>query len=402
MSLETSLNSRKESRRNLHNGRDEMNLCEVPFATLSERTTAKIVNFTVNEYDVELKQDVERTYTISGHVEYGLPTAKDEDIYLGLLKQTLDYNQFRNALVHFNRSELFEILDWRKKDWAYDRLELGLHRLAAVRITCRNAWRDNRNKEWCDKEDFGILDSFKLRDMRKSNSRKAFEEYSSQFIWGSVIFDSFDAGYLKKLDLGIVRQLHSVAARRLYRFLDKRFYPPKRMRIEMAVPLVAYEHIGVSRKTPVDKVIKRYLQPAAEELEHVGFLRPASHEQRFFKHKQEWRVVFNLRTKTNTSTTRHESGHSRLAVALVKRGVSEKAAYRHLKQYEKQSIVNAAKAFDEQKLAGTKVENADRWFATALQRAFEPNEKRGSIRQVTRPERLIYRSPNREVTKQGN
>ena len=77
------------------------------------------------------------------------------------------------------------------------------------------------------------------------------------FVWGSVLFESFDASYLKKLDLEILKQLKSYTARRLYRFLDKRFYPPKRTIIDLPASVLAYERIGVSRNTPIDKVIKQ-------------------------------------------------------------------------------------------------------------------------------------------------
>ena len=386
----------KRGYRNLRDSRDEMNLCEVPFAALSERTSASVVTFRFTDYDRELGQVVQRSYRIAGHVEYGLPTAKDEDIYLGCLKLSHDYNRFQNPLVHFSRSELFDILNWRKSDWAYDRLELGLHRLSGVRITCKNSWRDNRNKEWRDNEDFGILDSFKLRDMRIADSSRAFEEYSSQFIWGSVLFDSFDASFLKKLDLSVVRKLRSSAAKKLYRFLDKRFHAPKRTQIEMPVRLLAYERIGVSRKTPVDKVIKRHLQPAAEELEQVGFLEPISHKKRFVKLKGEWHVTFRMKSKQSSGDTPNEAAwHTpnetesrRLVAALVKRDVPQKVAARHVEQHPKETVLNAVKAFDEQ---SNRVECSTRWFSAALRGGFEPNSARQTGR-VLRPEHRIFRA----------
>lgn len=342
-----------------------------------------------------LEQDIERSYTIAGHAKYGLPTAKDEDIYLGLLKQTLDYNQFKTPRIYFSRSELFDILGWRKKDWAYDRLLLGLHRLSGVRIHCKNAWRDNRNKEWCDREDFGILDSFRLRDMRRAESNQPFEGYSSMFVWGAVLFESFDAGYLKKLDLSVLRQLKSYAAKRLYRFLDKRFYPPKRTVIELPVPVLAYERIGVSRKTPIDKVIKRYLRPAIEELETAGFLAASSAKDPFTKLRGEWRVELAMRPQQKSNQPKSDDT-SRLVRSLVKRGLSESSASRYVHRYDKARVVDAAKAHDEQIQSGIKVENVERWFAKALRDGFKPNSDVARSRSK-RPECQIFR-PSWDLT----
>lgn len=110
---------------NLKNGRDEMNLCELPFATLSDRNGGKsILRFKVEDFDHDLGRIVERSLTVKGDPEYGIPTAKDEDIYLGLLKYTSDFNGFSSADVKFSRAELFEMMDWPKTEWAYGRMAL--------------------------------------------------------------------------------------------------------------------------------------------------------------------------------------------------------------------------------------------------------------------------------------
>jgi hypothetical protein len=69
---------------NLQNGRDEMNLCELPFGTLSERAGhRKLLHFEIKDFDRQLNQVVQRTLTVKGDPEYGLPTEKDEEIFFG-------------------------------------------------------------------------------------------------------------------------------------------------------------------------------------------------------------------------------------------------------------------------------------------------------------------------------
>src|SRR5690606_7235067 len=145
-----------------------------------------------------LNQKVRRTLTVKGDREFGLPTEKDEEIYLGLLKYTSDTNGFSSPEVRFSRGALFEVMGWPKSDWAYSRLLLGMHRLVGVRLSYENLWRDNRKKQWRDQGAFGILESFEFRDSRTVGTHASFEEYSSVFRWSAVLFQSFDSGYLKR------------------------------------------------------------------------------------------------------------------------------------------------------------------------------------------------------------
>ena len=249
-----------------------MNLCELPFATLSERNgNRNMLQFEIEDYDKELRQTVRRKLTVTGDVEFGLPTQKDEEIYLGLLKYSSDYNGLSNPEVQFCRAALFDLMGWAKSDWAYARLTKGMHRLVGVRLSFQNQWRDNRDKQWRDQGAFGILDSFQFRDNRVVGSNASFVEQSSKFRWGSVLFESFDSGYLKRIDYGLTRSL-SATARRLYRYLDKHFHPPHKMKITIDLSRLAYQHIGISPGVELDKVRKRHIGPAAEELMKAGYL----------------------------------------------------------------------------------------------------------------------------------
>jgi hypothetical protein len=93
-----------------------------------------------------------------------------------------------------------------------------------------------------------------------------------------VVFRSFKAGYLKRIDLDVYRRLQSAIAKRLYRLLDKRFYHKGRWEFDLRE--LACEHVGLSRKYDASQ-IKRKLRPAIAELEDLRFLQPLSSEQQF-------------------------------------------------------------------------------------------------------------------------
>ena len=105
-----------------------------------------------------------------------------------------------------------------------------------------------------------------------------------------MIFQSFQSGNLKQLDLEFYLKLRLPTTKRMYRFLDKRFY--RRSRLDFDLRTLACEHIGLSRSyAPTE--LKRRLKPALEELEQLGFLEPLSPEERYSYVKRGcWRIIF--------------------------------------------------------------------------------------------------------------
>ena len=104
-----------------------------------------------------------------------------------------------------------------------------------------------------------------------------------------MIFQSFQSGNLKQLDLEFYLKLRLPTTKRMYRFLDKRFY--RRSRLDFDLRTLACEHIGLSRSyAPTE--LKRRLKPALEELEQLGFLEPLNPEERYsYVKRGTWRII---------------------------------------------------------------------------------------------------------------
>ena len=350
------------------------------------------MHFEVDDYDRELGRTVRRSLTVQGDPEFGLPTAKDEQLYLGLLKYSNDYNNLSHPEIRFSRAALFELIGWPRSKWAYERLTTGMHRLVGVRLRYQNLWRDNRDKQWRDQGAFGILDSFAFRDSRMVGRAGSFAEQFSMFRWSNVLFQSFDSGYVKRIDYGLTRSL-SPCARRLYRYLDKHFHPPHRKRITMDVAKLAYQHIGVSPGVELDKVRKRHIGPAAEELEAIGYLKTADADRFQKLRRGVWEVRFELASEAPNTTHPAASGPSKALEALIQRGVSVSQAERLVTEHGEQKCRDAAAVFDSQTRSGSSVRIPDAWFAAALQRDFKPRLQ--SQDSAKRPDRQVYRARRR-------
>ena len=244
--------------------RDEMNLAEFPLAVLSTRVNQNLKTLEFKDFQRSKNGElIERKWLITGADKFGLPTATDDDVVLGLINLTMEHG-FRDRKVYFSRYELLKILRWSTEGRSYTRLTKSLDRLSGVRIRAANAFYDNKSKAY-QTRNFGIIDAYELNDERGSGQQK-----KSFFIWSEVLFDSFRVGFIKKLDLDLYFSLKSAVSRRLYRYLDKHFY--FRSTVERELMTLAFEKLGISRNYKYVSSVKQQLKPALEELVRIGFL----------------------------------------------------------------------------------------------------------------------------------
>ena len=278
-------------------GKDEMNFAEFPLGTIAERLdpNTKTLVFEDQIFDKSRNQMIPRKLTITGSDAYGLPTSTDDEVLLGLI-QLSKLQKFEDRRVFFSRYQLIKLLRWPISGQSYDRIDQALNRWIGVTLYYQNAWRDKATNAWVD-EKFHILERVKIYSQENEKSRPkpdptqgSFEFASSFFLWNEAVYRSFDSGNLKALDYDFVLGLKSSISRRLYRFLDKRFfYAPT---LEFELKNLAYEHIGLSRNTPVGD-LKRKLGGAMDELVEKGFLKALPAEKRFTKLRVGiWHVNF--------------------------------------------------------------------------------------------------------------
>ncbi len=243
--------------------RDEMNLAEFPLTVLSTRANPGLKTLEFSDHIRGKNGELlERKWIITGADKFGLPTSSDDEVLLGLLKLTVD-DGFRERKIYFTRYELLRILRWTTEGRSYSRLQKALDRLSGVRIKATNGFYDNESKSHSTRN-FGIVDAYELNDGRDSTPKPSF------FIWSEVLFKSFQAGFIKKLDLDFYLDLQSAVSKRLYRYLDKHFWYKARVQVNLFT--LAHEKIGISRNYAYASSLRQQLDPAVEELVKTGFL----------------------------------------------------------------------------------------------------------------------------------
>ena len=272
-------------------GKDEMNFAEFPIALLTDKVPKgqRFIKFEDQVYDEKRKRVITRRRIIEGSEEYGLPTATDDLVILALIQLSKQKGKgdFTSRAVEFTRLELIRLLGWTNEGKNYDRIKLSLLRIQSVNYVYDNAWWDILQKTWTTKA-FHILDNVEINDSRTSGGQDGL--FSSRITWNEVVFESFQAGFLRDIDFKLCMRLKHPTALRMYRFLGKRFW----VRPEWAgdLKVFAHDHMGLGRNYEGGTQIARKLKPAIEELEQEGFLEPLGESERFVKKGRAWSIRF--------------------------------------------------------------------------------------------------------------
>ena len=334
-------------------GRDELNLAEFPITLLSDRVPkgCKTLVFEIEPRDRQSGQPVSRKVTITGGDAYGLPTALDDEVLVGLVQLTKLKNDFVDPTVYFSRYELVKLLGWPDDGRSYRRIDESIKRWTGVTLYYDNAWWNKETGTWVS-ETFHIIERASLMDHETKRVRIArgqVELAFSSFKWNEVIFRSFQSGSLKRLDIEAYFSYSTSIAKRMYRFLDKRFWLKSHWEFDLKE--FAFEHIGLSRKYDVAQ-IKNKLRPAIDELtqstkERVAFLEPMSPEERYEKiGKGRWLVKFKRKAEAPLPFDMPAPEPQGLVAELVSRGVSPEVAAELVKSAAPEFVTLRIEVFD--------------------------------------------------------
>ena len=368
-------------------GRDEMNLCEFPIATLTDRVPegCKTMVF----------EDRHGRLTVSGSDAYGLPAAPDSDVIVALIQLTKLRNDFTNPTVEFTRYELLKLLGWPDQTHFYRRLTESLRRWVGVTLYYDGCWWDNKRKRRTSAS-FHILECVILPDQNDPT-------IESSFTWNKIFFKSCRDGNLKRLDVSTYFALKSAISKQLYRFLDKRFYLRPDWTFDL--PELAFEHVGMSRKYAPRK-IKQELNHALKELEGIGFLEPMSAGDRYSKTgRGAWniRLVRKLPPPAETppaETKPPEPEPTGLEKELVERGVTRSVAAELVREFPEERIRRQVEVLDWlREHQPKKVKDVGAYLAEAIRKDFAPPA--GFEGQAARAEREATARAQREQREQA-
>ena len=327
---------------------DELNLAEFGLASAGERHLdgKKTVIFEDTVWDKAARKHLPRKLAISGSDLYGLPTAKDDDVLLACV-QLSAAGGFADREVQFSRYELLRFLRWEDSTRNYRRLAKSLRRWAGLTVYSNRAFYDHARKSWVNR-DFGVIDNLVIYEREATDGAAA--PAFSRFTWNQVFFDSFRAGYLKRLDWNLYCRLESPVAKRLYRFLDKRFYRGGTVEADLRTLAERTVRLSVSNHTGQHK---RQLLIGIAELEREWELKPAEPDERFRRESRgRWTVIFERKRRASSAGVASGNTLSGLAAELAAAGVSATMAGRLAADADGRTVRTMLALFDHYRLAG--------------------------------------------------
>lgn len=318
-------------------GTDELNLAEFPLSVLATRSEPgqNTLLFEDTIFDERAGRQINRSLVVAGSDHFGLPTSTDSDILLLLVHLSNVRTGFKSKRVEFSRYELIKFLGWPQDGRSYKRLDESLQRWTSVTLHYKHSWWQRSGQKWRSRS-FHVLETLELRGREETQ-----DDGLSNFTWNDVIFESFNSGNLRRIDLGVYFDLKLASTRQMYRFLDKRFYRSAKLVFDLRV--FATEHIGLSRNYDLYE-IKRKLGAALRELEGIGFLTKMSEQERYKKLAAgKWEIVL---VKGPGKIAADKTANSGLPKELASRGVNHRMSRELVARYPAEHIEEKLRLHD--------------------------------------------------------
>lgn len=245
-------------------GLEELNWVEFPLALLTKNPDRhlKTLRFQDTIRDSASGEMIERRVLVSAADALSLPTWQDQDVLLALMKYTNDLNRFETPIVPFTLYKILKLLRWPDNGAYRQRLKTALQRWNATWIRFENSFR--RDDRWTTEKGFHVISYYELNDAKCPDPNR--EQF---FEWHRVVFESIQAKHTKGFDWEFYLGLRLPSTKRLFRFLDKRFWRTPKYS-PLLVPF-CQEKLGMSRSYKANRY-RDLLTPAIEELADKRFL----------------------------------------------------------------------------------------------------------------------------------
>lgn len=284
----------KKASFDLTEGREELNLAEFPLIYLGQRVPKGLNKLVFEKQTVDSSSN--RTLTkrleIVATEEHGLAKGADMMVLHALLLIAKQTSNLSSPVVYFSRYQICEIVGWPQNGNSYRRIQEALERWVSVTLFYK-AWYDREEDRLKNLQGFHILEDIELNDydVGRIGRNKQGELPLSSIRFGDRVFQSLNAGNVKKLNLAELFHLKLSLSQRLYSFLDKRF-GTRQLQWQFDLRELCTVHLGMSQNYKPSE-LKRKLTPAIRELVSISFITDVPAIERFERvgHGQ-YRVTF--------------------------------------------------------------------------------------------------------------
>lgn len=232
---------------------------------------------------------------------------------------------------------------------SYAALQPSLTRLRNSTFTIQDSWYD-RSEATYQSLNTSLIQNWKVIDRRKSPKQFADESVNAEALF-QVTLDpdlarSIRLGYIRPVDLNILRRLNQPLTRTLYRKLEDEKHPVDRpVQMIFQTALVPWaERLGINGRPDT---IRRALKAPHAQLIESGFLEAVHYPGR--GRTQHVQYVFS---RSQLPPARPEA-----VTALTTRQITHGAALKYAAEYGLEAVQAAVRRFDEMLASGYKAKS---------------------------------------------
>ena len=338
----------------------EGNFEEHPYFRVGDRNAGTGILEYHNELRTKDGNILQQSWVVRAAHGRGLPGRYDQDVYVALLQLIDNKGLPKDGWVSFSVYELVELMGKRHSGREYGQVRESLQRLATTSIESRNAFYHKGRKAYVT-DTFSLLTEVKLSEYegpageRKDRNRVHLSQY---------FVDSYNANYLKSIDVKFYWSLSSPIAKRLYRLIDKKRGGRRAWEVELfslrgRIPLSDYKYASK---------IKEKLAPAHEELISKGFLSRVGYRKADGAEYAAYDITEDFHVRRSAVALRHLTSDEIFCVQrLLAEGMAREAAEEIVSVHGSSRAMRYVEALPYQK----NVRNPAGWLRRAIHEGYE-------------------------------
>lgn len=304
-----------------------------------------------------------------------VPHGTDNDILFGLTNAYVGAGMPPDNTFRVTAYQLLMYAALPIGGHSYSAIKPSLTRLRNSTFTVTDSWYD-RSEETFQSLSTSLVQNWKVIERRKAPSSFEDESVNAEALF-QVTLDpdlarSIRLGYIRPVDLNILRNLSQPLTRTLYRRLEDEKNPidrPTQMTYQTAL-LPWAERLGINGRPDT---IRRALQTPHQQLLDCGFLTDVSYLGR--GKDQDVQYVF---AQTTQPPARPEA-----VAALTSRRITQGAALKYAAEYGLEAVMTAVKRYDELLAGGYQAKSSSGLLVDILRNPLKyhtvevaPDEKR--------------------------
>lgn len=241
----------------------ELNLAEFPVTLLSQSVPEGKEKIVYSDEIMVNGKTVERTWTVTGRSDHGLPTGSALDVLFEIINLWKEQG-FKRKRIHIGgRYRLLQRMGSSTSARDYERLERILETLHGVHVECEQAWWDADTKK-LESESFYLFPKmYTLKENPEDGQRRL------PFGWieaDPILHEAVQNGNLLTINAQFFRELTSPVQKRLALYLTKMLRRQRKHRRDL---MKLAEQLPVSGEYPSH--IKQTLNRALDGLLDEGF-----------------------------------------------------------------------------------------------------------------------------------